>query len=205
MLTKLIEKADLQNWSAITLQTVILSLNIYLYSNGNKNSFVILSGVLILSLFCLQVVSRRFLMFYPRQGYMNVPSPKIDTTILRCFLIISICFMFAGALNNDVIKLKEIEFFIRPHLYWIIPILIPLLPLLWHFFFADIVRNSFVEDMKKLTVFSATNCPNPECKNLYAQVEQKVLSQNSGQVTIKCDECGKEYIFKEPITGGLGY
>jgi len=203
MLTKLIEKADLQNWSAITLQTVILSSNILLYSKGYRSSFIILSGVLILSLFCLQIVSRRFLMFYPLQQYMHVPSQKIDTSILKCFIIISISLMFAGAINNDIEELKEIDGLLRANLFWIVPVLILLLPLSWHFFFAGMVRESFVNDMKQLSVHYAAKCPTPDCKNPFASIEQKVLSQNCGQVVIECKDCGKKYEYKEPIN--IGY
>jgi len=203
MLSKLIEKAHIQNWSTITLQTVILTSDILIYSKGNKNSFIILSGIIILSLFSLQVVSRRFLMFYPFQQYMSTPSQKIDTAILRLFLISSISLMFIGGINSDIGRLKEIESTLRSNLFWIIPILIPILPLSWHFIFDNLVRESFVEDMKKLSVHYAGKCPTPNCNNPYARFERKVLSQNCGQVVIECDSCNKKYEYKEPIN--LGY
>jgi len=203
MLSKLLEKADLQSWSTITLQTAIITLDALLYTKVNQNSFLILSGTLILSLFSLQVVSRRFLMLYPIQQYMNRPSQKIDTSILRCFLIISISFMLFGSIENDLSSFSAIESFLSSNLYWIIPIFVPLLPLLWHFLFDELVRKSFVKDMTEHTVEQYGQCPNPECKNMYAYFNRSVISQNCGKVSVECKYCSKKYEFKEPIN--IGY
>ena len=203
MITELIKKADIQSWSAISLQTAILSLDGIQYFKGVKNSFIILSGVLILCLLCLQVVSRRFLMLYPVQQYMKRPSQKIDTTLLRCFLIISISFMLLGSVEKDLNTFKNVEAFLSSNLFWIIPIFIPLLPLLWHFIFSDLIRKSIVRDMKEHTVEEYGKCPNQDCNNIYAHFYRTVISENVGQVSTECEKCNKKYSFNETIN--IGY
>lgn len=204
MLSKLIEKTDIQSWSAITLQVAILAINGTLYFKGGvENSFIILSSVLILSLFSLQVVSRRFLMFYPYQGALKQPTPRIDTTILRCFIILSLFFMLFGMLKNRADYLSTIDDIICGLLIILVPLLIPILPLLWHFIFEKKVRDALIEDIKTKPRVYSGQCLNPDCKNSLAKYTKSVESQNSCEITINCEKCKKTFTYYESVN--IGY
>lgn len=189
MISKIIEKADIQSWSAVTLQTAILTADATLYFKGIENSFVILSSVIILSLFSLQVVSRRFLMFYPYQGALKQPTPRIDTTILRCFITSSLFFVLLGVLKDKANFLGTIDTIIGEFLIILVPLLIPILPFLWHFKFEEKVRNSLIEYLKTKPLVYSGRCFNPECKNPLAKYTKTVELQNTCKITINCEKC----------------
>ena len=204
MLSKLIEKTDIQSWSAITLQVAILAINGILYFKGGvENSFIILSSVIILSLFSLQVVSRRFLMLYPYQGALKQPTPRIDTTILRCFIIFSLFFMLLGILRGRSEFLSIIDTIFSWLLIILVPFLIPTLPLLWHFKFNEKERNLLIEDLKTKPLKYSGECLDPDCKNPVAKYTKTVESQNSCKITINCEKCKKSFACYKPVN--IGY
>jgi hypothetical protein len=199
MLSKTTEKAAIQPCFTIVLQAVVLFIDTLLFAHGVDNGFIIISGALVLSLFGLQVVSRRFLFLFPFQSYLGQPIPKIDTTILRFFLILALSFTGIGAIGTNFEYFKVIDTFLRSNLFWLVPILIPVLPLLWHLVFNDLVRQSFINDMKKRSLEYHDQCPNPDCDNRYASFIRTLKSSHTGQVAVECRECGGRFEFKEPI------
>lgn len=203
MISELLKKTDIQSWSAITLQVAVLVANITLFFKGYQNSYVILSSTLILTLFCLQVISRRFLMLYPIQGFLNYPTAKIDTTILRCMIIFGISLLLLGTVMPQSSVLIGINKIIVQILKYIIPILIPIFPLTWHFFFNSLVRKKLIEDLKNVETKLSVSCPNPDCHFPFATATKRIQSQNEGTINIECEKCGKQYIKLESIN--IGY
>jgi hypothetical protein len=203
MISELLKKTDIQSWSAISLQTALLTSNVILFYKGHQNSYIVISGVLILTLFCLQVISRRFLMFYPIQRFMNISTTKIDTTILRCTLIFAATFLAVGVLKSISPLLTLIDQHLILNLKYILPLILPLFPLLWHFFFDDLVRNNLVEELKSKQTTISVQCPNRDCQYPFAKAIKRVKSNSEGVIHIKCEICGNEYDKHEAIN--IGY
>lgn len=203
MFSEILKKTDIQSWSAVTFQTALLMANVTLFYKGHQNSYIIISSILILTLFCLQVISRRFLMFYPSQGFMKCPTMKIDTTILRCTLIFIVTFLALGILKPESPLLTLIDEYLIHKLKYILPVILPVFPLLWHFFFDEMVRNSLVEDLKHKETIISVQCPNPDCQHPFAKAIKKVKSKNEGVLHIECEKCGQKYDKLEAIN--IGY
>ena len=60
-----LEKIQESKWVSLTIQSSLLGLNVLLVSQGKVNSYILLSIALVFSLFALQFVSPRILLFHP--------------------------------------------------------------------------------------------------------------------------------------------
>ena len=176
-----------QKRGAISLQVSIIAANIYLiYFQNNANSFLLMSITFVLSLFCLQVVSRRFLLFYPIQNLLKEPTKMVDTFLLRTFIILSIFFLILGGVLVYSDSLKAIEFNLRVWCWALVPFLILILPVAWHFIFDEQTRSNLVSKLKKKIYVYSEECP--KCDKL-SPITIEVLSQNTVKKTYNC-ECG---------------
>ncbi|MGD2177859.1 MAG: hypothetical protein PVG71_08555 [Anaerolineae bacterium] len=79
-MSSIIDRLFDQEVSVITLQVSILAVNAYVLLERAATLWSAASVIIIVCLFCLQVVSRRFLMFYPVRKDFNVPIPA--TTLM---------------------------------------------------------------------------------------------------------------------------
>lgn len=70
MFSELVKSLD-QSWSVISFQILLLVADGYFFSEGFSNLFILGSAFTIFTIFNLQVISRRFLMIYPINGFMN--------------------------------------------------------------------------------------------------------------------------------------
>ncbi len=176
-----------EKWGAISLQVSIIATGSYLvYYQKISNSFILMSITLILSLFCLQVISRRFLLFYPTQGLLKVPTKMVDTFLLRTFVILSVFFLLLGGTAESSTMLQAIEINLRAWCWVLIPFLIFILPMIWHFIFDEKIRTALVDELRKKEYRTSLTCP--KCGVLSSQII-RVLSQNSVEYTVDC-ECG---------------
>lgn len=191
MMQSIIEKLTNQAWSAITLQTSILAVNLYSMVKGEANGYTITSSVLILSLFSLQVVSSRFLILYPFNGFSHCPTPKIDTYILKTFIAFSISFLIIGLAASKSPCLQRFEPYFNYYLYFVIPLLIPILPLYWAFWGSKNIIEGVVNDLKENPLKFRAKCPHGD-HSLF--VTRSVLSQNIGEVTKECNTCNYKYV-----------
>ena len=184
----------IQSWSAITLQGLILYANVVLFRQGRGSSFILTSSALILSLFSLQVVSRRFTLLYPINTFMNRITVKADTCILRCFISLSIFFLILG-----VVQMGCIETYWAYPLYVVIPFLVPILPFIWHFRWDKCIRQNIVKELKKHPLKYTDRCH--KC-GVIAKFTKSVIEQNRGKIQIECEKCGK---YHQIVRISIGY
>lgn len=87
-------------WPAVALQSIFMALNITFLLHGSYNIYIITSATLIIFLFIIQTITNnhRFLYLFPVNG--NIPTPAIDTIILKVTLCFSILLFYAGAFNS---------------------------------------------------------------------------------------------------------
>ncbi len=184
-------------WPAVALQGIILS-NITLIGisrNESFNVFLLISAIIILSLFILQSVSRRFLLLYPYNQFMNVETPSIDTYILKIFLITSIFFFLIGLLDlkicNIIFSNVDRTLLCCILLFFIISVVLIFLifiPIIWLFCLRKKSIKKVV-DLLKNTKFEQT-IPCPKCCGGKAKRIRKVLDRKSGMVITQCEKCG---------------
>ncbi|MDB4444652.1 hypothetical protein N9174_04875 [bacterium] len=191
MLSSIFEKLTTQAWSAITLQTSILAVNMYAMIKGDANGYTITSSALILSLFSLQVVSTRFLILYPFNGFSHRPTPKIDTYILKSFMAFSIFFLIIGLAAIKSTCLQRFEPYFDYSLYVSIPVLIPILPIYWVFWGSKRIIEGVVADLKNNPLEFRQKCPKDDHS---LTVTRRVLSQNIGEITKECKTCNYKYV-----------
>lgn len=84
-----------EKWFSITIQLTILAINTSLLLGGNiVNSYIFLSFPLVISIFCLQVVSRRFLFLFPINLFTRQRTVAADTYTLVTLIVISSLSLF---------------------------------------------------------------------------------------------------------------
>jgi hypothetical protein len=192
-LLEIFEELSSQKWSAITLQVSILAANVYFLLQGDANFYFGLSVAFVLSLFCLQVVSRRFLLFYPVRLDFRMPTPKSDTYILRFFIILALLFLVLGFVH------KEWKFPPEPlsseiPLSIVATILLAALPVGWMVIGGRLVKKSIVKQIKRSgPVESIEKCPfsTDDDKHLLV-VTRELVSDDLVKVTVKCKKCSYE-------------
>jgi hypothetical protein len=84
-------------WPSFVIQGAILGADVYLVAHANiANQWVFLSMLSILSLFCLQATSTRFIFLFPVIRGTDIPTPCWDTHILRLGIFLSSLFLYLG-------------------------------------------------------------------------------------------------------------
>ncbi len=88
-------------WPSFIIQGVLLGSDIYLVAQANvANHWIFLSILTILSLFCLQATSTRFIYLFPVIRGTNISTTYWDTHILRCGIFASSLFLYLGIRDN---------------------------------------------------------------------------------------------------------
>jgi hypothetical protein len=191
----------------------ILAANIYLILEKRVTLFFGLSAILVLSLFCLQVVNRRFLMFYPLlQGkHFRIPTPMLDTYILRSFIILAVLSLVLGFVQTTSRTSKPAQD-ITPTdqiiLYFAAGILLFVLPTIWMVCANREVRKRiFNNKIKDKSIEYLEVCPfssgKGKNKQHYQKVTKKWISTDYLEITRECDKCDYSRSIKRPT--GLGY
>jgi hypothetical protein len=183
MLFKIFEELT-KYWSAVTLQIFILAGDLYLFNKGYTNIFIFTSATLILTLFCLQFVSRRFLLMYPFQGFAHRRTDFADTKLLGTFMILSISCLVAGVLLSRFDPDNCNSVFNWEGFYFIGPAILLCLPLYWLFKGRDKIIEKIVNDLKEKPLEYIKKCP--ICKG-ERTITRTVIEQNLGEIEAKCE------------------
>jgi hypothetical protein len=185
-------------WPSVALQGIILSNITLIGVVGNRpfSLFLLFSAIIILSLFILQSISRRFLIFFPYNQFMNVETPSIDTYILRVLLISSIfCFFIGlidfsacnqifGEISRTLISfLKLFLVFSSAFIFFI------LVPIIWILFLREKTIQHIVDKLKKTDFVRDIPCPEKSCDGKAKHI-RKVLSRYSLKDKMGCEKCG---------------
>lgn len=198
-MVKIFEDLSGQKWSAITLQVSILAANVYLLLNQDTHLFFGLSVILVLSLFCLQIVSRRFLLFYPVRTDFRVSTPMFDTYVLRVFIILAILFLVLGFVYSS----SSIPSSVSLVLSIVAVVFLFVFPILWMGLGNRLVTKGIFQKIKGKRVKQIQQCPlSSDDDRHYRVMIKELVSAESARITIKCDKCGEE-IKDEPLI--LGY
>lgn len=198
MLPELKNMVD-QKWGIISFQLFVLALDLYLIFEQNIiNSFILLSVICIMSLFCLQIVSRRFTLLYPIQQKLNEPTPMVDTHLLKIIIMLGVFTSIAGGIQKYSPHLQFTEPYLSSLLVVLFPILILILPLAWLFYFDGYIRQKLISKLGEKVMSGKDICP--KCAKL-REYEIKVIGQNQLLQKYKC-ECGDIEI-NSPIS--IGY
>jgi hypothetical protein len=197
MVSSIADRIFSQQFSAITLQVSILTVDAYLVSANKGNLFVYLSAIAVASLFALQASSRRFLWFYPSFG--KIPTPSADTYILRVFVAASLLFLLIGAAGRwpDGSVAEKPECLI---LSWAAVALIFIFPVLWNLIGIPLVRNHVEKMIKAETRPVRELCPISNGPPHSRIRKTTVVSKTRAEHTVTCEECGYEYSESKPIT-----
>ena len=84
-------------WPSFIIQAILLGSDIYLVAHANlTNHWVFLSILSILTLFCLQATSTRFIYLFPVNRGTNISTAHWDTHILRFGIIFASLFLYLG-------------------------------------------------------------------------------------------------------------
>lgn len=172
MFTDNIEQIKKSKWLSISIQSSLLGLNIILASQKVYNSFLLLSIVVLFSLFLLQASSHRFLYFNPFNHHVQKATPHLDTYILY-FLIYLAGALFVLGITHEykVESLKVIEEYLKNIILCSYLVFLFLFPLCWKVVGRKLIAKSIAKKVK----------------------------DNSFQYRKKCDECGSNGVLHENI------
>lgn len=179
---------------AVSIQITIIAVCTSFLLKGIANSFILLALMFSLLLFALQAISSRFLMLWPINGFMQRPTPDIDTAILYVLIILSVLCLFLGASTNLVSSMDQIEKPVRDKVVLTGSLFLLLSPLCWWKWGKTWIRKR-VTDKLKLDLHTFRDlCP--RCKQHYARFQRCVVDWNEGFVIIQCDDaCPREERF----------
>jgi hypothetical protein len=93
-----------ERWPAIAFQGIFLAANVSFLLAGDHNIFILVSVTIIMLLFAFQALSGnpRFMYLFPvdRSSGMPIPTPSLDTWILRVLIVLSILSFYVGAIGS---------------------------------------------------------------------------------------------------------
>lgn len=184
-----------QEWYARTFQVTILAADIYFFLNGKANVFFGLSAIIIISLFSLQVVSRRFQWLFPirKVSDFNVKTPALDTYILRIFLILSIDLLVIGFIVRECQLEVPLLFkiVVALKLLKLAGFLLLILPIIWMGCGKKIVKPCIIKKIKQhYPVKIRKVCPlSGDDDKHYRTITKELVSDDSGdlvKIEVKC-------------------
>lgn len=186
-----LEKIQESKWVCLTIQSSLLGLNVLLVSQGKVNSYILLSITLVFSLFALQFVSPRILLFHPFNSHIQSPTFHIDTFLLFMFTFLAGVLFFLGIAEIHKIEpLVCLDAKLKKHILWIFGVLAVVLPLYFKFFGRMQIRKSLAKRFRS-KVFQYKNKCN-ECGNAEATYENIILEWNDLRIRKVCEKCGKD-------------
>lgn len=176
------------------LQIIILIIDAYLVLNTKSNGYVLLSLVLIFSIFVLQTVRRRFLLLYPKQQWAGYESAEIDTYYLRGIVILSAFSSLMGLFSSYTNSMPKWAIILESY----IPI--PLISLLtiviipcFFCLFSNLINDRIAKKLKSHGPYiSVVTCHC--CKYPYAIQKREVIHKNLGKITFKCEHCNNDIV-----------
>jgi len=200
------------NWPTIAIQGIILG-NIAILAQKGLNGFLIFSGLIIITLFILQSLSRRFFLLFPINRFMNEPVPSIDTYLIKILSFLFLLSFFLGLLiahEYPSCILIEIEKFLLSKLVILITVLVflVLLPGFWLVCLEKFSKKSITNKLKRSEY---KYCPDPfklcpNCQKILI-AENIVTSDNEEKIIVKtifsCENCGEK--FECPVKLNIAY
>ena len=179
-------------WPSIVIQGIALSVNVSFLLKGQSNTYFYASIVLILSLYVLQAIHRRFLMLYPVNIPLKRPSPHVDTFISRGFIWLSYLLLFFGIYSSSH------PFFPVLQEVWLISFIVTgllMLPLVfWVLSSIGFIQGLIAKQLsKKPFVAQLQNCPH--CNSSNAEIRREIMTRTEMKEIISCSNCnGSEII-----------
>jgi len=171
------------------LQSIILIIDVLLFTKGKANIYVVYSALLIFSIFVLQLVRRRFLLLFPFNSTAGCESSHIDTYYLRFIAIISTFLTIIGLIETSAINppLEQSCYYkLLPLLTVIFIIIIPGI-----FWLLSEKLNQMIANKLKL---KGPNKVLTECnycgRNTCIQ-ENHIIDKNKVKIKRKCHFCEK--------------
>lgn len=176
-------------------QIVLLVINAYFLING-PNYFILLSSIILLSIFVLQSVRRRFLLLFPKNGFAYRNTSSLDTFYLKLIIIASTFLSVTGIalkiLNKSLIfdSINQCEYW---YLWYGIPAVIFLLAAPIFFWrksewindrIANDLKNYGSHTFSRKCVFSGSH---------YCIQENEVIDKNTGKIKFSCPICEKTF------------
>ena len=158
---------------ALVVQGVLLFAAVIHTTHGEPNFFIVLSITILLSLYVLQALNRRFRYYFPINGFFRKNTKRKDTYILYVLTFLAF-FSFLMGLTHSI----SLGIFLS---------LIILLPgPIWFLFFSKGVASDIESEFKKKDfIVSSIHCP-------YCGADAvQVGSFKEGNRAIRCVKCLK--------------
>jgi len=163
-----------KEYPAVSVQSVVLATNV-LFLTKSPNFFVFLSIGVVILLFTLQAINKRFRYYFPHNRFTDEPTRDWDTCILYSLSFLMIFFMLSGIFH--------------PAYALIATIIISLSPFIWYFHYRPMVRDRITERMTGKTYTFYDICPFCFGKRV---IKRKVLAWNLQiEVTACLGDCGR--------------
>jgi hypothetical protein len=182
-----------QKWSAITVEGVLLAANVYYLSSPSPSLWFALSALFVLSLISLQTVSRRFLLFYPVHPVFRLPTPRLDTYLLRLAIWLAMLFLAFGLGSAQLDALAPLTLTTTASQAWLVwlfvstsTLLLVVLPVFWSVWGQELVKQSIVDEMQGHPLEQAERCkegaPEPQPERVLARPKVHFLRKARGQL-----------------------
>lgn len=175
-------------FAAVSVQAFLLAANLFsLKASLNKTS-IIISIVLIFSIFVLQALNNRFYLYFPFQEWAKQPTKDWDTYLLYLLTVLAFFFFILGVSDSILFSVVGISIIIIPGI-------------VWKFYFNNKIIIRVVKKLKANPIIEDFVCPN--CKGK-ATIKYQVIDEREGKKIIHCvDECGKVFEETCPIEIGV--
>ena len=98
---------------SLKIQGAILAVDVFLIAQGIKNIYLCVSILTIVVLFILQLINRRFLLLFPKFGWVDVKSESIDTYLLYFLIFLSTAFTLLGIFHIEIGIIRYYGYFFR--------------------------------------------------------------------------------------------
>ncbi len=163
-----------KEYPAVSVQSVVLATNV-LFLTKSPSFFIFLSIGIVLLLFTLQAINKRFLYYFPHNFFIDAPTIELDTKILYVLTFLMIFFMLSGIFHPAYAIIGAIT--------------ISLSPFVWHYQYKPIVRDRITKMLMGKTYTFYDICP---CCSGRRVIKRKVLAWNRQVEVRKClGNCGK--------------
>ncbi len=165
-----------KKYASITVQSVILGTNVLLLQHTGPDPFIFISIFIVLSLFALQAINKRFFFYFPINLWANQTTVDWDTYILYGMTFLAFFFLLVAISQNFVIALVATIFIVS-------------VPFVWRIYFYPKVRARIANKLGKGSSVDYGKCP---CCGGKAIIGRKVLTWNKGYEAWTClGECGR--------------
>lgn len=190
MFTDNMEQIKKSKWLSISIQSSLLGLNIILASQKVYNSFLLLSIVVLFSLFLFQASSHRFLYFNPFNHHVQKATPHLDSYILY-FLIYLAGVLFVLGITHEykVESLKVIEEYLKNIILWSYLVFLFLFPICWKVVGRKLIAKSIAKKVKDNSFQYRKKCN--ECGGDGVLHENIVISWDDLRIQRTCPNCDK--------------